>query len=361
MKYDIIIDSLIGYPISKGYIRSLLKKYKNKPVAVRINSYGGDVQHALDIRQQFVDHGDVTVYIYGMTASAATIVATGAKKIVMSKYATMMIHNCSGWVDTWGPMNAQQIAEAIKNLSNVKDQLDKVDEIIVNTYGSRSNTDIKKIAEVMARGEWLNAAECLSLGLIDEISDDGKETEITDGVKSTLAACGLPVPGGSSKTKVPEETAQQTNNIDTVCRTFIDNIVRFLGMEKKPAGQNVEEKTENKQDGKSNSVSKENLKTVNIIDMKKYKALSAIEGISDLTASAEGSVTFTRENLEKLEDKVSSLEAKVKDLESENKKKDEQIEALGKKDGDVTNEVHEEAKTSETFEDIYKNVQKYVH
>ena len=90
--YHIDIDSYIGYPISKGYIKSKLQPMKGKPCNVRVNSYGGDVQTALDIRQQFIDHGQVTAYIIGMTASAATILAMGARKVVMSRYALMLVH-----------------------------------------------------------------------------------------------------------------------------------------------------------------------------------------------------------------------------------------------------------------------------
>ena len=49
-----------GY--SKQYIRNQLAGLKGKPVNVRISSLGGAVDDGLDIRQQFIDHGDVTAY-----------------------------------------------------------------------------------------------------------------------------------------------------------------------------------------------------------------------------------------------------------------------------------------------------------
>ena len=113
-RYDIIIDTYIGYyPATKSAVRQALEEKPSAPVNVRINSYGGDVQHALDIRQQFIDHGNITVSIFGMTASAATILAMGAKRIRMSRYALMLVHRCSGWVEAWGQMNAEELAEAI--------------------------------------------------------------------------------------------------------------------------------------------------------------------------------------------------------------------------------------------------------
>lgn len=117
-KYTLYVDGYIGYSITKQYVRAKLKENANNAVEVHINSYGGDVQHALDIRQQFVDHGNVTAYVFGMTASAATILAMGAKKVKMSKYALMLIHPCSQWVDTWGSFNKEELDEEIEKLQS---------------------------------------------------------------------------------------------------------------------------------------------------------------------------------------------------------------------------------------------------
>lgn len=64
MEYNLSIDSHIGpWGYSKNYIRSQMSGFKNKPVNVRISSLGGSVDDALDIRQQFLDHGNVTCYL----------------------------------------------------------------------------------------------------------------------------------------------------------------------------------------------------------------------------------------------------------------------------------------------------------
>ena len=99
MEYDIYINDTIGYPISAAYVKGLLQDYKDKPCNVYISSFGGAVADALQIHQMFLEHGNVTAYVYGFTASAATIIAMGAKKIIMGEYALMLIHRCSNWVD----------------------------------------------------------------------------------------------------------------------------------------------------------------------------------------------------------------------------------------------------------------------
>ena len=88
MDYQLYLNTTIGcWNCSKTAVREVLARHKNKPVNVLISSPGGLLDDGLDIMQQFKDHGDVTAYISGFTASAATVAAMGAKKIVMGKYS----------------------------------------------------------------------------------------------------------------------------------------------------------------------------------------------------------------------------------------------------------------------------------
>ena len=54
MNYQLILDYTIGNcGYTKQYVRSALAAYKGKHVDVKITSLGGDLDHGLDIRQQF--------------------------------------------------------------------------------------------------------------------------------------------------------------------------------------------------------------------------------------------------------------------------------------------------------------------
>lgn len=212
-RYDIIIDTYIGYyPATKSAVRQALEEKPSAPVNVRINSYGGDVQHALDIRQQFIDHGNITVSIFGMTASAATILAMGAKRIRMSRYALMLVHRCSGWVEAWGQMNAEELAEAIERLTHRQADLSTIDCVMASLYAARTGRSAKEMAEIMARAAWLTAEECLQLGLIDEIIEEGEPAEVSAALGEDFQACGLPLPAINPQ---PTNHTQsiQTNNI----------------------------------------------------------------------------------------------------------------------------------------------------
>ena len=201
MKYQLYINAPIGWPISAQYVRSVLADYQGKHVDVYVNSFGGSVVDALDIRQQFIDHGDVTCHIHGMTASAATLLVTGAKQVTMSKFALFLVHQCSQWVDTWGRMNASELADTIAKLQKTADDLATVDQVAANIYAERTGKDATLCAEWMKEAKWLTAEKCKELGLIDAICEDGTQTDVTDELRAQMVACGFPLPIPSSDGK----------------------------------------------------------------------------------------------------------------------------------------------------------------
>ena len=231
--YHIDIDSYIGYPISKGYVSAKLKPLQGKPCNVRINSYGGDVMTALDIRQQFIDHGQVTAYIVGMTASAATILAMGAKRVVMSRFALMLVHPCSNLVDTFSYYNSEELEHVIESLKKLQTDMATIDSVIASIYAAKSGHEGKEMSTLMKEARWITAEEALSYGLIDAIDEDDDQTTaptaMTTATREHFIACGLPLPearvinidtpqksaattsAGSAPTPATPESAPQNN------------------------------------------------------------------------------------------------------------------------------------------------------
>jgi len=242
--YSFDIDSYIGYPISKQWVAAQLKKTEGKPCAVRVNSYGGDVQTALDIRQQFIDHGDVTVYIYGMTASAATILAMGAKEICMSRYALMLVHSCSQFVDLFDSMNAEELEAAIAKLLKTKGDLEQVDSVIAALYAARTKKKPSEMATVMREGRWLTAEECLALGLCDRLVEDGDPEEVTDRVRHQLAACGLPLPAPvQSNQSLQSNKSKESNQSKEEEKSLFEKILQALKLSKNTINMKDNEQT----------------------------------------------------------------------------------------------------------------------
>lgn len=222
MEYNLIIDSHIGpWGYSKNYIRSQMSSYRNKPVSVRISSLGGSVDDALDIRQQFIDHGDVTCYLFGYVASAATILATGAKKTCMSKYAFYLIHKVSNWVDAWGNYNADQIQQLIDDLKANKLENDKMDLVLANLYANKCKKKVDDILPVLKEGRWLTAQEALEYGFIDEIVEEGSKLNFDDSMKTKFNMFHLPaLPAIDTRAQSPEA--------DTAPSWFNNFVNKFL-------------------------------------------------------------------------------------------------------------------------------------
>lgn len=241
--YDIEIDSYIGYPISKNYIREELARCGNRPVTVRINSYGGDVCTALDIRQQFLDHGDVTCYVFGMTASAATILATGAKKLCMGRHAFMLLHQCSMLVDKLDRLNADELESMIEELKKTCTDLHKLDMCAASLYAKRAGCEPEKMHKVMVDAQWLNADECLALGLVDAIDEEEDEpVQMTAAVQRRFAACGLPALP-AAKVEEKQEQAPKASLLDSFAN-IVAAISTWLTAGKQEAPAAVEEQPE---------------------------------------------------------------------------------------------------------------------
>lgn len=295
MNYNLDIDSYIGYPISKEYVRAKLADTKGKPCAVRINSYGGCVQTALDIRQQFLDHGNVTAYIFGMTASAATILAMGAKKICMSKYAMMLVHPCSKWVDEWGQMNADELAESIKNLEKTKNDLTTIDHVVASVYAQRTGKSIHDMKEAMTKAAWLTAEQCKNLGLIDEIIEEGEETKVTAQMTELFSALGMPMP--------VEAAAEDP----AIVRAF----ARLFG---KPENTAAEVASEEEHQPIS-----ENMKT-----NADFKTINALLKKDALTAAEDGTLQISADEMAAVEKRITDLEESEKNLKEKLKAYEEE-------------------------------------
>lgn len=244
--YDIEIDSYIGYPISKGYIRQELARCGNRPVTVRINSYGGDVSTALDIRQQFIDHGDVTCYVFGMTASAATILATGAKKLYMGRHAFMLLHQCSKLVDKFDWLNADELESTIEELKKTCTDLQKLDMCAASLYAKRAGGKPEKMLQVMVDAQWLTAEECLALGLVDAIDEEEDEpVQMTAAVQRRFAACGLPALP-AAKCEEPKEPQKKATPLDSLASVVaaIGSWLSSVDKQEAPAAADHQEEQE---------------------------------------------------------------------------------------------------------------------
>ncbi len=199
MTYDIIIDGTIGYPYSAEYVANKLKGKSGKPVTVRVDSYGGSVRDAIDIRRQFIDHGDVTCVVTGMTASAATLICTGAARTLIDPCALMLIHRCSMLVDIFKSLNKKDIDKLTEGLDKTSADLDNIDNAMALAYAKKTKKTCAEMLDMMDKSDWLSAETCVEIGLADALLDEVKAKDIAHAayanhVLSEIAAAGLTMP-----------------------------------------------------------------------------------------------------------------------------------------------------------------------
>lgn len=345
MDYQLIIDYTIGrWGYSKQYVRSILAGYKGKHIDVKISSYGGDLDHGLDIRQQFVDHGDVTVHIHGFTASAATVIAMGAKKVCMSRYAMFLVHKCSNFIDVWGNLNADEMQKLIDDLTENKRENDKIDVVLANMYAARCKKKVADLLNVLKEGRWLTAQEALEYGFIDEIEEDPAEKApvLDEALASKLNAFGLGTTGISSEE--PKTKESLLSRIKT----------QIFGKSDDAASQQtvVDNVGDDGDQAQSITNTTHSMKTIVLA-----AALGAVLAVESVQVSDDGTVALKEGDLEKIGARLQELTASVDEKQKEIDNLKKEIKELEQTPGDSSPDVKDDAGESKVkASDMYNSV-----
>ncbi|MEP7169188.1 MAG: head maturation protease, ClpP-related [Bacteroidota bacterium] len=156
---------------SKNFVSDFKKlEATSKTINVRINSGGGDVFEGITIFNCLKNSTSVIhVFIDGLCASIASIIAMSGKRINMSKHSHFMAHRITGNVNG----DAHQIAETANLMLELENSL-------VEIYSSRTGISKEEIQNTWmqtGKEKWLNAGEALALKLIDGIYDSEPVSE----------------------------------------------------------------------------------------------------------------------------------------------------------------------------------------
>jgi ATP-dependent Clp protease, protease subunit len=129
---------------------------------IYINSDGGDVFAGQAIYSMLKRHpATKNIYIDGLAASIASLIAMAGDKIIMPANAMMMVHRA--WTVAMGNAN---------DFRKMAEDMDKIDESIVTVYEAKTGMKQEDIISLLDAETWLTAQDALDNGFCDEIEEE---------------------------------------------------------------------------------------------------------------------------------------------------------------------------------------------
>lgn len=123
---------------AKG-VKEALKDFDSNSIDVHIHSYGGDAFEGIAVYNILKQSTKtINVYIDGMAASAASIIAMAGDKTFMPKNTQFMIHNAS--TGRFGNS---------KDFEKVQRQLESTNQSLIETYLASFNGSKKELIQFM--------------------------------------------------------------------------------------------------------------------------------------------------------------------------------------------------------------------
>lgn len=132
-------------------------------IDVRINSDGGDVYTGIAIFNALrSSKADITIWVDGIAASMASVIALCGRKVLMSRYARLMLHSVMG--GCYG--NKDEMRRCME-------EIESLEATLAEMYAEKTGRTAEEIRSAYFDGEdhWLRADEALALGFIDGIYD----------------------------------------------------------------------------------------------------------------------------------------------------------------------------------------------
>lgn len=155
---------------SQRYFVDNLKDAKEgDTVNLYINSMGGSVKEAVGIHSVLRRcPATIVAYIDGFAASAASVIAVAAERVIMPRNTTMMVHNA-----------AWEVYGNSKDLRKAADDLDIINAAMLQSYITKAGGKLtqEKLKELTDGETWLSAEECIQYGLADEYAEQDANLE----------------------------------------------------------------------------------------------------------------------------------------------------------------------------------------
>lgn len=158
--YEVIgEDYWTGGGVTVKRIDAALRSVGNRDVTVNINSPGGDVFEGIAIYNRLREHqGKITVKVFGLAASAASIIAMAGDNVQVGAASFIMIHNA--WVLAVGNRH---------DLRDVAEFLEPFDRALADVYVARSQQPLEAVQAAMDAETWMSGGQAVELGYADAL------------------------------------------------------------------------------------------------------------------------------------------------------------------------------------------------
>ncbi len=160
-----IYDEIGGWGISaRRFTEDLISLGNLSHINLHIHSPGGEVFDGIAIYNQLKNHSaTITVFIDGLAASMASVIAMVGDTVIMPKNAMMMIHK--PWGVSWGDAN---------DMREYADLLDKLENVLIPAYVAKTGKTTEEITAMLEQETWLGGDECVEHGFADKVIEPVK-------------------------------------------------------------------------------------------------------------------------------------------------------------------------------------------
>lgn len=172
---EIVGEKWFDEETSATSFRDALKELGDvSTINLSINSGGGSVFDGIAIYNMLKSHkATVNVYVEGLAASIASVIAMAGDTITMRSGSMLMIHRPFTVLQG----NAEEMRKAAETLEKMGDN-------IVNIYSDRTGIQAEEIQQIMSAETWLSAEEAVDQGWATKL--DKKEAVMNSVPKEIL-------------------------------------------------------------------------------------------------------------------------------------------------------------------------------
>jgi ATP-dependent protease ClpP protease subunit len=161
---------------AKTFVDALAGVKDASTLNVHINSAGGSVFEGVAIYNALhTFKGTVNIFIDGLAASIASVIAMAGTTITMAPEAQMMVH-----------LPYAIAAGNAKNLRAMADLLDRSETSLTSIYCKRTGLATAEVQAMLAAETWLNAKEAVAKGFATAIA--GEPTPVAKAPSKIMAA-----------------------------------------------------------------------------------------------------------------------------------------------------------------------------